>query len=283
MREYTRLLRSWPLPELPEPDDMELLWAAVVFENQVGRMDDGSRTVARMAALAQRLDDDTATYLWLDQAAANRWMLGAPGQALELLERADAVVARGRVDLRRSLCSSPATRIALVRAMALQELGRSREAAAQADEALRSAGTAGLGAAGFARRWALVLAMMSGDAERARRLITLPLPYASWEAFRYPSAVVAFAQGWLRAHDGDLPGGLDAMRAAHATLRDQGLVGGRTVLLGLLAEASLRSGNPTEAVALCDTGLALAERGERYWVPALQRVRAAALGAEISA
>jgi hypothetical protein len=50
------------------------------------------------------------------------------------------------------------------------------------------------------------------------------------------------------------------------------------VLLGLLAEATLAAGDAPEAIALCDAALAVAERGERYWVPALGRVRAAAEG-----
>ncbi len=73
------------------------------------------------------------------------------------------------------------------------------------------------------------------------------------------------------------------MRAAHAALRDQGVAGGRTVLLGLLAEATLATGAAAEALALCDAGLTLAERGERYWVPELRRVRAEALAAQVSA
>jgi hypothetical protein len=262
---------------------MELLWTAVVFQNQVGRMDEGTRTVARMAALAERLQDDTATYLWLDQAAANRWMLRDPGAALELLDRAEAVVARGRVDLRRSLCFSPATRTAMVRALVLGGLGRTEEAAGWADTAVRAAEAAGLGAAGFARRWALVLALMSGDVERVRHFVGVQLADSTWEGFRYPSAVVSFAAGWLRTHEGDQHGGLAQMRAAHAALRDQGLAGGRTVLLGLLAEVTLRTGSATEAVACCDAGLTLAERGERYWVPELERVRAEALEAQVSA
>lgn len=282
VREYTRLVRNWLLPDPPSPDDMELLWTATVFQNQVGRMDEGTRTVARMAELAERLDDDTATYLWLDQAAANRWMLGDPDGALDLLDVADGVVAGGRVDLRRSLCFSPATRLALLRALVLGGLGRWSEAAGLADDALHAAEEAGLGAAGFARRWALVLALMAGDTDRVRSLVVLQLPDASWEGFRYPSAVVSFAAGWLRAQEGDLPGGLTQMRAAHAALRDSGLAGGRTVLLGLLAETTLRTGAAADAVALCDAGLTLAERGERYWVPSLERVRAVALRAGVS-
>jgi tetratricopeptide (TPR) repeat protein len=283
VREYARLVRAWQVPEPAHPDDMELLWAATVFENQVGRMDEGSRTVERMAALAARLDDDTAGYLWLDQAAANRWMLGRYPEALEFLDLADAVVARGRVDLRRSLCFSPVTRLALVRALTVWQLGDRDRAFRLADEALAAADAAGVGAAGFARRWGLMLALMDGDAGRVRDLVTLQLADTTWESFRYPSAVVAFAEGWLRARDGDADEGLAAMRAAHAALRDQGLAGGRTVLLGLLAEATLLAGHAGEAVALCDAGLTLAERGERYWVPALERVRAAALGTRVSA
>ena len=282
VREYTRLVRGWTIPDPPHPDDMELLWVATVLENQVGRMDEGGRTVERMAALADRLDDDTATYLWLDQATANRWMLGHHREAVQLLDRADALVARGRVDLRRSLCFSPAARLPLVRALTVWQLGDRDRAFALTDEALRAAEAVGLGAAGFARRWALMLALMDGHADRVRDLVTRQLTDTSWESFRYPSAVVAFADGWLRTRDGDVAEGLAAMRAAHATLRDQGLAGGRTVLLGLLAEATLAAGAPAEAVALCDAGLTLAERGERYWVPALERVRAAALGPGVS-
>ena len=282
VREYTRLVRAWSVPTPAEPDDMELLWLATVFQNQVGRLDEGDRTVDRMAALAADLDDDTATYLWLDMAAAIRWMQARHLEALQLLDRAEELVARGRVDLGRSLCFSPPTRLALVRALALWHLGEPEAAFALSERALREAEAVGLGAAGFARRWALVLALMDGNAARVRTLVALQLPDPSWEGFRYPSAVVAFAAGWLRTREGDLAGGLDGMRAAHAALRDQGVAGGRTVLLGLLAEATLHSGAAAEALALCDAGLTLAERGERYWVPALHRVRAAALGTDVS-
>lgn len=283
VREYTRLVRAWTVPSPPEPDDMELLWLATVFQNQVGRVDEGDRTVDRMAALADALDDDTATYLWLDMAGAIRWMQGRYPEALQLLDRAESVVARGRLDLRRSLCFSPLTRLALVRALTLWHLGDRTTAFALADRALREAEAVGLGAAGFARRWSLMLALMDGDAARVRALVALQLPDSSWEGFRYPSAVVAFAAGWLRAREGDLAAGLAEMRAAHAALRDQGVAGGRTVLLGLLAEVTLRAGSAAEALALCDAGLTLAERGERFWVPALERVRTAAAGAPVSA
>ena len=283
VREYIRLVRAWTVPDPAEPDDMELLWLATIFQNQVGRLDEGDRTVDRMAGVAGRLDDDTATYLWLDMAGAIRWMQARYPEALQFLDRAQAVVARGRVDLCRSLCFSPPTRLALVRAMSLWALGERTAAFDLADGALREAEAVGLGAAGFARRWSLVLALMDGDVARVRALVALQLPDSSWEGFRYPSAVVAFAAGWLRTREGDLAGGLDAMRAAHAALRDQGVAGGRTVLLGLLADATLQAGAAGEALALCDAGLALAERGERFWVPALERVRAAALAAEVSA
>lgn len=275
VREYTRLLRSWPVPVPAQPDDMELLWLAAVFENQVGRVDEGDRTVARMAQLAETLDDDTATYLWLDMAGALRWMQGRYREALQLLDRADAVVARGAVDLRRSLAFSPPTRMGRVRALVSWHLGQRDPAVPLADEALRTGEAVGLGAAGFARRWALMLALMDGEVSGCAPW-SLQLPDSSWESFRYPSAVVAFAAGWLQLQDGETAAGLTAMRTAHATLRDQGLAGGRTVLLGRLAEATLAGGDPAEAVALCDAGLALGERGERYWVPHLQRVRALA-------
>jgi hypothetical protein len=48
------------------------------------------------------------------------------------------------------------------------------------------------------------------------------------------------------------------------------------VFLGLLAEAALAAGEPDAAAATCAAGLAVAERGERYWVPELRRVLAAA-------
>ena len=43
-----------------------------------------------------------------------------------------------------------------------------------------------------------------------------------------------------------------------------------------MAEEELRQGRPAEALSLCEAGLAIGERGERYWVAALQRVAAAA-------
>jgi hypothetical protein len=278
VREYSRLLRSRPVPMPAQPDDMELLWLAAVFENQVGRVDEGDRTVARMAELAETLDDDTATYLWLDMAGALRWMQGCYREALDLVDRADAVVAGGAVDLRRSLDFSPPTRLGLVRALVSWHLGERDIALTLADEALRTAEAVGLGAAGFARRWALMLALMDGEVERVRSLVTLQLPDSSWEGFRYPSTVVPFAAGQLQLQDGEAAAGLTAMRSAHATLGDQGLAGGRTVLLGRPAEATLAGGDPTEAVALCDAKLALAERDERYWAPDLRRVRAMATG-----
>jgi hypothetical protein len=88
--------------------------------------------------------------------------------------------------------------------------------------------------------------------------------------------VVQFARGWSEARRGRAEAGLAAMREAHAMLADQGLAGGRSVLLGLLAEEELRQGRAAEALALCEAGLAIGERGERYWVPALQRVAAEA-------
>jgi hypothetical protein len=276
VREYIRLVRDWPIPQSPEPDDMELLWLATLFENQVGRLDEGDRTVARMAELAARLDDRTARYLATDMAATVRMLQGRAEEALEHVERAEAMLGDGRVDLSRSLAFSPETRMPMVRAMCAWLLGDPDGAVRAADEALRAAGTAGLGAAAFARRWSLVLALMAGDPARVRQLLAVPVQDPLWERFRYPAAVVGFAEGWLRAREGDPAGGLPVMRAAHAALVEQGVSGGQPVLLGLLAEATLAAGDADRALALCEAGLAVSERGERYYVPALERIRAAA-------
>jgi hypothetical protein len=231
-----------------------------------------------MAALAERLDHPTAGYLTEDITAVVRWMQARPGEALGHLDRAEAHVATGRVDLRRSLAFSPPTRLAVVRALCLWLLGRRDEARARADAALAVAEEAGLGAAGFARRWALVLALVDGDADRVRRLVALPLREPAWEQYRYPSAVVRFAEGWLLA--GREPrAGLAVMREAHAALAGQGLAAGRSVFLGVLAATALAAGEPAAAAATCEAGLAVAERGERYWVPELTRLRDAALRA----
>lgn len=123
------------------------------------------------------------------------WMAGRYAEALPLLDRADELVARGRVDLRRSLAFSPVTRLALVRALTLWHLGHRDAAREQADAALRASDSAGLAAAGFARRWALVLALMDGDPEWVRSLLALRLQGSAWEQYRYPAAVVAFAEG----------------------------------------------------------------------------------------
>ena len=118
--------------------------------------------------------------------------------------------------------------------------------------------------------------MMDGDARRVRQLLDRPLSEPAWERFHYPSAVVRFARGWADARAGKGAAGLAAMREAHATLAGQGLTGGRSILLGLMAEEELRQGRPAEALSLCEAGLAIGERGERYWTAALQRVAAAA-------
>ncbi|MGK5114486.1 MULTISPECIES: BTAD domain-containing putative transcriptional regulator [unclassified Geodermatophilus] len=278
IREYCRLVDHWTVPDQARPDDQELLWVAGLFQCQVGRLDDADRTAARMAALAGGLDDATATYLAEDMTAVVRWMQGRADEALAALDRAEAVSAAA--DLRRSLAFSPPTRIAVVRALALWHVGRRADARAQADLALRAAAAAGLGAAGFARRWALVLALQDGDPDRVRALVSMELAETSWERFRYPSAVVAFAEGWLQVRTGDRDAGLAAMRTAHAVLVDQGLSAGRSVFLGLLAEAALACGDPRQAHAYGTAGLAIGERGERFWTAPLERVRAAALAAD---
>ncbi|SNS84595.1 AAA ATPase domain-containing protein [Geodermatophilus saharensis] len=278
IREYGRLAAAWEVPDPPLPGDVELLWAATLFQCQVGRLDDADRTVARMAGLAGRLDDPTAGYLTEDITAVVRWMQARPAEALEHVDRAAAHVDGGRVDLSRSLAFSPPTRLAVVRALCLWLLGRRDDARAQADTALAVAQEAGLGAAGFARRWALVLGLVDGDPDRVRSLVALPLREPAWERYRYPSAVVAFAEGWLLAGR-DPRAGLAAMRAAHAALAEQGLAAGRSVFLGLLAATALAAGDPAAAAATCEAGLAVAERGERYWVPELTRLLAAARAA----
>ncbi|MGY1669979.1 BTAD domain-containing putative transcriptional regulator [Geodermatophilus sp. SYSU D00710] len=275
IREYGRLVTAWEVPDPPHPDDVELLWVATLFQCQVGRLDDADRTVARMAALAGHLGDPTAGYLTEDITAVVRWMQARPAEALSHLERAGAHVATGRVDLRRSLAFSPPTRLAVVRALCLWLLGRRDESRAHADAALAVAEEAGLGAAGFARRWALVLALVDGDADRVRRLVALPLREPAWEQYRYPSAVVRFAEGWLLARR-EPRAGLAVMREAHAALAGQGLAAGRSVFLGVLAATALTAGEPAVAAATCEAGLAVAERGERYWVPELTRLRDAA-------
>jgi hypothetical protein len=156
-----------------------------------------------------------------------------------------------------------------------RQLGRREEARASSDAALAAAERAGLGAAGFARRWALVLALMDGDADRVRGLVSLPLRDPAWEQYRYPSAVVRFAEGRLLARD-DPRAGLEVMREADAVLAGQGLAAGRSVFLGLLAGVALAAGEPAAAVAACQAGLAVAERGERFWVPELLWLQAAA-------
>ena len=182
------------------------------------------------------------------------------------------------MDLRRSSAASPPTRLAVVRGLCLWPLGRRDDARAQADAALAAAEQARLGAAGVARRWALVLALMDGDVGRVRRLVTLPLSEPAWERYRYPSAVVRFAEGWLLSRD-EARAGPAVMREVHAALADQGLAAGRSVFLGLLAETALAAGEPDAAVATCEAGLAVAQRGERYRVPELTRLRSAALEA----
>lgn len=275
IREFCRTVRSWDVPRPARTEDMELLWLATLFSGQLGRLDEADLLLARMAPLDDELGDPTASFLHLDMGGVVRWMEGRFAEALGYLDRAEEAASAG-VDLRRSLASSPATRIAIVRAHCLWHLGDRAGAEAQAATALAEADAAGFGAAGFARRWALMLAMMDGDARRVRQLLDRPLSEPAWERFRYPSAVVRFARGWADARAGKGPAGLAAMWEAHATLAGQGLAGGRSVLLGLMAEEELRQGRPAEALSLCEAGLAIGERGERYWVPALQRVAAAA-------
>ncbi|WP_448628009.1 BTAD domain-containing putative transcriptional regulator [Geodermatophilus sp. URMC 64] len=276
IREYCRLVRAWE-PDGPEPDDLELLWVATMLEGQVGRMDDADVSVGRMARLAAAVDDDTAGYLTEDMSAVVRWRQARYAEAMAHLDRAQALVDRGRVDLSRSLAFSPPTRIAVVRALCSWHVGRRDEAFALSDRALVEGRAAGLGAAGFARRWALVLALMDGDRARVRALVDLPLG-GSWERLRYPSAVVRFAEHWLTAAQ-DPAAGLAGMRAAHAELVGHGLAGGRSVLLGLLADVVLRAGDPAQALAFCEAGLAVAQLAESYWVPALERIRARAVEA----
>ena len=64
--------------------------------------------------------------------------------------------------------------------------------------------------------------------------------------------------------------------AEDAVLAGQELAAGRSVFLGLLAGVALAAGEPAAAVAACQAGLAVAERGERFWVPELLRLQAAA-------
>jgi DNA-binding SARP family transcriptional activator/energy-coupling factor transporter ATP-binding protein EcfA2 len=280
IREYCRLVRTWEVPRPAEPADMDLLWLATLFSGQLGRLDDADVIVARMAALDGELEDPTAGYLCHDITAVVRWMQGRFDEALVHLDRAEQAVAAG-VDLRRSLALSPATRLALVRAHCLWQLGRTAEAWEQAEAGLTAADAAGSGAAGFAHRWVLVLAMMDGEVRRVRRLLDRPPSDPAWDRFRYPSAVVRFARGWVEARTAR-PGsraaraGLAVMREAHAELAGQGLAGGRSILLGLMAEEALRHGEVEEAIALSAAGLAIGERGERYWTAALQRVAATA-------
>ena len=277
IREFCRLVRSWDVPRPARPEDVELLWLATLFSGQLGRLDDADALVTRMAALDDELGDPTASYLHRDMAGVVRWMQGRFPEALAELDRAEAAAAAG-IDLRRSLAFSPVTRIAVVRAHCLWHLGDRPGSERQAATALDAADAAGFGASGFARRWVLVLAMMDGDARRVRQLLDRPLSEPAWERFHYPSAVVRFARGWADARAGKGTAGLAAMREAHATLAGQGLTGGRSILLGLMAEEELRQGRPAEALALCEAGLAIGERGERYWAAALQRVAAAARG-----
>lgn len=282
IRGYCRLVRAWEVPRPAQAEDMELLWLATLFSGQVGRLDDADVLVARMAALDDELDDPTARYLRFDMGGVVRWMQGRFADALAELDLAEAAAAAG-VDLRRSLAFSPATRIAIVRAHCLWHLGDRAAAWEQVGAALAAADASGFGASGFARRWALVLAMMDGDARRVRQLLERPLSEPAWERFHYPSAVVRFARGWADARGGKASAGLAEMREAHATLAGQGLIGGRPVLLGLMAEEELRQGHASEALSLCEAGLAIGERGERYWAAALQRVAAeAAEAADVS-
>jgi DNA-binding SARP family transcriptional activator len=270
VREFCRLVRSWEIPRPAEAADMELLWLATMFSGQIGRLDDADVLVARMSELDRDLDDPTARYLRHDMGGVVRWMQGRFADALVELDRAETAAAAG-ADLRRSLAFSPATRIAIVRAHCHWHLGDRAAAWQQAQTALTAADAAGFGASGFARRWVLVLAMMDGDARRVRQLLDRPLGEPAWERFRYPSALVRFARGWADARSGKVAG-LAAMREAHAELAGQGLVGGRSILLGLLAEEELRRGHPAQARSLCEAGLAIGERGERYWTAALQRL-----------
>ncbi len=249
IREFCRLVRMWEVPSPARAGDVELLWLATLFSGQVGRLDDADTLVARMAALDAEVDDPTASYLHLDMAGVVRWMQGDFEASLRYLDRAERAAAAG-VDLRHSLAFSPATRIAVVRAHCLWQLGDRAAAWEQIRIALAAADAAGFGASGFARRWALVLAMMDGDARRVRHLLDRPQDEPTWERFRYPSAVVQFARGWVQARGSNPAAGLATMREAHAGLAGQGLAGGRSVLLGLMAEEALRQGRAAEALSL---------------------------------
>ena len=224
IREFCRLVRMWEVPSPARTGDVELLWLATLFSGQVGRLDDADTLVARMAALDDELDDPTASYLHLDMAGVVRWMQGdfrgvaavpGPGRAGR----------GGGVDLRHSLAFSPATRIAVVRAHCLWQLGDRAGRRDQTATALAAADAAGFGASGFARRWVLVLAMMDGDARRVRQLLDRPLDEPAWERFRYPSAVVRFARGWAArtGREGHRRAGHDAGGAR--ALAGQGLAG----------------------------------------------------------
>ncbi|MGY1810688.1 BTAD domain-containing putative transcriptional regulator [Blastococcus sp. SYSU D00669] len=281
IREFLRMVRGWSAPRPVRPDDLELLWVAAMLEGQVGRLDDAAGTVARMAEAAAEVDDATARYLHEDMAAVIRWREARFAEALAHLDRAEQLVDAGGVDLGRSLAFSPRTRIAVVRAHCFWHQGRRAEAFAQAEAAVATAEETELGAAGFARRWSLVLALMDGDPGRVRRLVGLRPGAPSWERLPYPAAVVGFAQAWLRAVD-DPAAGLPGMREAHAALVRHGLAGGRSVLLGLLAEVALRAGDPAAAGSFCEAGLAVASLAERYWVPSLQRIGDAARQATAS-
>ena len=84
----------------------------------------------------------------------------------------------------------------------------------------------------------------------------------------------SFPHGWARFQQGDIAGGLHAMRAALAAAASTHAVIFRPMNLAYLAEASVRAGQPEAGLGLLEEAISLAEQtGERMFEAELHRLR----------
>ena len=130
---------------------------------------------------------------------------------------------------------------------------------------------------GFSMLANFIVAMLRGDVATARDWASRCVPFASRMGFPEFVAFAHIALGWAEVQSGDAAEGLAQLERGVAEWSATGFETWQTWFGALRMEALNRLGRPADALAENEAQLARAERnGERVFLPALARARAAA-------
>ncbi len=122
-----------------------------------------------------------------------------------------------------------------------------------------------------------LVAAMEDDPDWAAASIAWSRAYPAVEDFALHVMMAAAAEAWVEGRRGDTAAA-SRLRGCIATLETMGALVCHTEYWGMAAQLELMHGDPVAALEAADRGLDQVEgRGEGYWHPELERLRALAL------